>query len=642
MRPRPAALVLAFAALALGSAAVAACSQEPTPTVGRTPGTTPTVTQPPQSGTTPSATQPPPVGAPLTEIATPVPLETVPDAPQRDWLELVERYTGVSADPLPSTTLYRDEEVGASQTFWVLDVRGPQFVSIDATLRHVSDVALWYVADGNDISQDDLRAAAREFDRRIAPVVIATFAPSIELPGKITIVNTELPSLAGYFSGGDTLPKEANRFSNERLGMFMNPRRGVSRLDYLGTLAHELQHLVSSLVDPTEDTWISEGLAELAARSLDLPAIPYQAYFEAPTVSLSNWPEEPSASLPNYAGGALFATYLAHRTGIENVHILVAEALDGSAGIQTYLDEVTPGLAFDSLFADWAVANVVGARSGRFSYSRPPGAVLVGESLEGPAAVEMTVPQLGASYTRINPGSGPLVVRFKGASTTPLLPVDAHGGEACWWSNQGNSIDATLTRELDLSGLDRATLRFWSWHEIEEEWDRAYVAVSTDAGVTWQALDGNLTTREDRVGSALGPSYTGQSDGWHQEEIDLSDFAGEHGLLRFNYVTDESISGAGWCVDDFEIPEVGFSDDAETTGDWQVSGFTRATESGIAQRFALRLIFGVGDDAVVQEIALNGNSEATFTVDSQAVFTVAALTPKTTQPARFTLTVTRP
>ena len=46
-------------------------------------------------------------------------------------------------------------------------------------------------------------------------------------------------------------------------------------------------------------------------------------------------------------------------------------------------------------------------------------------------------------------------------------------------------IDTTLEREFDLSEVDEATLEFWMWHNIEEDWDYAYASISTDDGKTW-------------------------------------------------------------------------------------------------------------------------------------------------------------
>jgi hypothetical protein len=60
----------------------------------------------------------------------------------------------------------------------------------------------------------------------------------------------------------------------------------------------------------------------------------------------------------------------------------------------------------------------------------------------------------------------------------------------------------------------------------------------------------------------------------------------------------------------------------------------------MAQRFGLRLVEGDGDDARVIDVPLDAHNNAIFEVPRDAVLVVAALTPQTTQPARFTLTAT--
>ena len=602
------------------AAVVAACQSSPTPTPAPLPAPTPTPTLEP--GATPS----PPIA-----VARP---------PEGDWLKLVERYRGVSSSPLPNATLYPSEQVGTRRDFWVLDIAGPTSERVDARLVHVSDAALWYVADDVRVDQGELEAAAARFDREISPAVRSTFAPGLTVPGRITILNADIPGLGGYFSSADALPRAAFRFSNERVMMVMNGTSNVGGRSYQATLAHEYHHLVSWLADPTEETWISEGLAELAARMLNLPTIPYANFFRRPDVSLANWPEDTAQSLSAYAASSLFSLYLAERTGVANIHHLTSQPLDGTDGVDAYLRELGAGVTFDALFADWLVANLVDADEGRYAYPGSPGSVDVMQTLRAGETRSVTVGQLAGAYVRIEANDGPVAVAFDGVERTPALPVAAHSGDSCWWSNRGDSIDSSLTRRLDLRAIDGATLRFWHWYAIEDGFDRAYVAVSRDEGVSWTALSGRRTTMDDPVGTSLGASFTGQSGDWVEEVMDLGAFAGSEMLLRFNYVTDESVNTEGWCVDDVRVEAIGFADDVERDGDWERTGFVRVVGAGMAQRFELRLVQGDGDDARVIDVPLDAHNNATFEVASDAVLVVAALTPQTTQPARFTLTAT--
>ena len=573
-----------------------------------------------------------------------LPVASIPPGPDRDPFDLARRYGGIDAEPLSNATLFPDEPVGTEHTFKVLVGTGPEVRETQAVLRHVGARALWYVEQGVALSQASIEAAALAFDADIYPHVADTLAPDVALPGRITVLNAVLSQVAGYFSSADLLPVPVDPDSNQRTMITLDPALGFGSSRYLGTLAHELQHLLHHRTDPNEETWINEGLSEFAARSAGLPALPEEAYLRWPETSVARWPEEVGESLPSYAGASLFIQYLADRTGgATALGRLMTTPANGAAGVQKYLEETVPGLGFDELFADWAVANYVGASSG--PYASPgqtighlQGSVVPGNSLAAGETLNVELPQFGAWYALAG-AVGPLKVTFQGAAATPLLPEPPPGGESCWWSNRSDQMDATLTRSLDLRAVQSATLRFQSWHAIEEGYDFGYVAVSTDDGETWTALEGSSTVEAKR---ALGPAFTGNTGGWVQEEVDLSAYAGSALLLRFEYVTDESISSAGWCVADITVPELGLFDDAEQSGEesangWMLDGFYRITGRGVAQHFELRLVRGQGDDAVVELVPLDEHNRAVVTVDSLTTLVVTATADTTRQPASFTV-----
>ncbi len=136
-------------------------------------------------------------------------------------------------------------------------------------------------------------------------------------------------------------------------------------------------------------------------------------------------------------------------------------------------------------------------------------------------------------------------VTFKGSPTVSVVPVDAHSESFMWWSNRGDESDMRLTRGFDLTGADHVTLNFWTWYYIENLWDYAYVMVSSDGGATWTPLSTPRTTAEDPYNNAYGSGYTGQSGGWVQESLDLSAYAGQQIMVRFEYITDDAVNQAG-------------------------------------------------------------------------------------------------
>ena len=583
------------------------------------------------SSATPTPAAPAPDGPPPDFVA-------IPDAPDLDLPALARGYRGVTALPLSQEQLYPQEPVGQGRAFWVVDIVDLEARQVPAVLRHIGERALWYVATDVEVPQDALELAARRFDNEVYPLVVGAFSGEARPEGPITVLHAQLQGAAGYVSSVDRYPAAVHSYSNERAMLYIDAGAEIGSGRHMGTLAHELQHLIHGWVDPGEETWVNEGLSEVAAALAGFPRVAVDRLFlSRPDTPLIRWPEAPLSALANYGGASLFLRYLMERTGGDgSLSRLVAEPADGITGVQAYLAAVAPHLSFEALFADWVVANYVGATSGRYGYDRPEGPVLVEGELKGPGRIEGQVPQYGAQYISVETSS-PLEITFTGAIHTPLLPLVPHSGEACWWSNRGDSIDATLTRTMDLTNVTRATLRFWMWHRIEETWDYGYVAVSTDGGLRWRVLEGEHTVSENPLGNALGPGYTGRTDGWVEERIDLTPFAGRPVQLRFEYVADETVNGDGLCLDDISIPELGFNDDAESDGGWTARGFVRVPGNRVPQAYVVRLVRGAGDDAVVEELTLDAGNRGAVVVREPAVLVVAAMAPKTGQPAPFVL-----
>jgi bacillopeptidase F (M6 metalloprotease family) len=129
-----------------------------------------------------------------------------------------------------------------------------------------------------------------------------------------------------------------------------------------------------------------------------------------------------------------------------------------------------------------------------------------------------------------------------------------------------------------------ATLTFNTWYDIQRGYDYGYVAVSTDGGPTWTAVEGDITTTYDPHGNNIGTyGITGKSGGWVSASFDLSAYAGQTVLVMLIYHTDGSVNHAGWAIDDIAILEVGFFDDVEAGYDgwsrsrWDITDRFRKT-----------------------------------------------------------------
>ena len=141
-----------------------------------------------------------------------------------------------------------------------------------------------------------------------------------------------------------------------------------------------------------------------------------------------------------------------------------------------------------------------------------------------------------------------------------------NSGSYEWMSGDGDDLNSTLTRELDLTGATEAELTAQVRFDTEEGYDVFYAEVSTDNGGTWEPVT---------------DAYSGDSGEFIDFPVDLSDYAGQTVLFRYHYETDVAVHGTGVFVDDVTLAldgETVWTDDVESDdSDWTALGFARTT-----------------------------------------------------------------
>lgn len=108
-----------------------------------------------------------------------------------------------------------------------------------------------------------------------------------------------------------------------------------------------------------------------------------------------------------------------------------------------------------------------------------------------------------------------------------------HTGSWSFKSPYGDELIGAMTTTDPLPVETGDELSFWTWYEIEEDWDMAFVEVSID-GRLFDVLD----------------KFTGDSGGWTQKTYSLNAYAGRTIYLRFRYTTDANTLEEGFYVDD--------------------------------------------------------------------------------------------
>ena len=629
---------IVLAALILG------CGIEATPRPSPDATSTPTAISP----TIPTATALPttsPTPAMEADSVSPAPAEGFPTPPERDLYRLArELIPGVGEVGRVEGAPVQALAVGHRQSFQLVDLEAIERYSSEFELRLVTPNAYWFVEDGLEIDMKGIEKSAAEFEDTIYPSVTEVFGaewkPGVDGDPHLYVLNASLKRVGGYYSPADEYPKEIRPVSNEIEAIYINVqafRPGSQIYDLV--LAHELQHAIHWNADPSETTWVNEGLSELAVNVAGYPETSGLAFRRAGPTSLTVWPAGDVGGAENYGAAYLFMHYMTGQYGGRtDLRPLLSQQADGADGVDAYLESLGYDARFTDVFRDWAIANLLDDGTGRYGYHDLDVSVPVYRGLDDGEELKSSIPQFSTEYVRLELPDGPSALSFEGDEAAPLLPVDV--GEGCWWSNNGDDIDSTLTARADLRAVDKATLDYQVWYAIEEDWDYAYLEVSIDNGQSWQILETPYTSSGNPLSSAFGPGYTGSSDGWLRESVSLDQWAGSEILIRFQYITDASLYDHGLCLRGLAV--FGPSGEDEVI-EWQPRGFAW-TNNLVRQNFVVQVIYEGRDDADnrVLQLELDSDNRGEIALEPapglrRVVAAVQSMAPSTRMPTQYTI-----
>ncbi len=601
-------------------------------------------------------------------VVTRQPVENIPvdalqlleqtNVPEADFYDLACRLQDVCGISRALEGPAAPLEAGAQETFWVLNVDSNDDFQVHATLRHVTDHAYLWIENGADYNTAGMRRLMDTFENQIYPTNREFFGsewtPGVDGDPHLYILyasNLGRGVLGYFFANNEYLPA-IREHSNAHEMFLLSTSRNLDDTSTYSTLAHEFQHMIHWYQDHNEGELLDEGFAELASFINGYSAGGHDRYYSTdPDIALADWHSGAGENSAHYGANFLFTNYFLNRFGEEMTRALARDSMNGLDSVDEVLrqggitDPLTGApITADDFFQDWTLANYLQDASvgdGRYTYQNYPRAPQTDptETITScPAsATTRTVSQYGVDYIRFT-CSGSYTLHFTGATSAPLVPADPHSGGQAFWSNKGNNSDMTLTREFDFSGVSSPiTLTYWTWYDIEEDWDYVYLEASTD-GEHWQILPTPSGTAEDPIGNSFGWGYTGPSHQWIEESVDLSQFAGQRVSLRFEYVTDMAVNGEGFLLDDVSIPAIGYSTDFELdNGGWTSVGFARV-ENILPQTFRLALITRSSSGTTVQyiPISMDQTAEIPFTIGQDGAYEVVLVVSGTTRFTRST------
>ncbi len=428
--------------------------------------------------------------------------------------------------------------------------------------------------------------------------------------------------IAGFFWGGlnDALQVNAIFIDSYNWKDRIGPNAARPYL-YEATIAHEFQHLIHHDVDPDEDSFIDEGMADLAEQFLYgslTTGSHIGEYLVYHRDSLLDWDGE----LYDYGGAVLWMDYLFERAGGGNLMGAPATRVTkpyakklfadtaakfadpGDKFIWNLIHDQANGLAavakwvggagkVEALHRDWTLANlldgkvaeplwnyrnlVLGGADSDY-YTIQDGIDFYDSKVSGnmpPTRKNVrrrAITEPWGAYYRAFAGSSPgLTMTFAGSAQDG---VAAHSAPYEWYSGLGNMLSRTLSYTLAVPA-GASTLTFWTWYDIEQDWDYGYVEVLD--GSVWKPLRqvSALPAGSTNInGSSAwdGPGgLTGNSGGWQLAAYDLEGRSGSV-TVRLRYMTDEAVNGQGWYVDDLGLDGTVQNDVSSSTG-WTTNGW---------------------------------------------------------------------
>jgi hypothetical protein len=181
---------------------------------------------------------------------------------------------------------------------------------------------------------------------------------------------------------------------------------------------------------------------------------------------------------------------------------------------------------------------------------------------EAPSTLDFFLPQHIIFFDDMESGVNEWTTELYGGTTDDLwhqTTTTFNSPVTSWWCgiegqgnyDTGNQINtAAISPSIDLSLAPAPiTLEFFENYDTEPGWDVCMVDVSTNGGMSWTPLRGDL-----------GSAPSGSSGRWIMSVLDLSEFEGEVIQIRFYFDTRDRLNNdyPGWFFDDVLVTAAGF------------------------------------------------------------------------------------
>jgi hypothetical protein len=277
----------------------------------------------------------------------------------------------VGSDPM---TPPQNPQVGDSWLWWIWHLNGAPWAEQKmCTLRGMGNNVYVMVEDSQwltRVDQNDVDRVVNNWDsqsygihpeRGIYQLDTTAFGPppdELDHDPRIYVLFYQFDVAAdGFFWYFDEYPDGSQPYhSNECEVLYISSLTADPGGQYItSVMAHEFQHMIHWLADDDEETWVNEGMSELAMWLYGHPD------------QITGFPANPDNDLTTFNGQFadyvkvyLWSLYFYEQFGGEaTCWDLVHNTLNGIPGFDSTLDQIGSPLSFNDAYANWIVANFI-------------------------------------------------------------------------------------------------------------------------------------------------------------------------------------------------------------------------------------------------------------------------------------------
>ncbi len=353
---------------------------------------------------------------------------------------------GVPASSIPKFSMTitgadRDS-VGQLRSFKAYDHEKGEYHTVIAELLSIGRYGMIYADTSFALNNESVQKLKDDFDNTIYPTSRNLFGeeanPGVDGDSLITILlynirdknyydSTATSIIAGYFNPIDSDPAFVNHpNSNKREMVYVDNQALNNNPNFtLGVLAHEYQHLIHRNLDKNEETWLNEGMSELAIVRNGYPRNSPSRFLNAPDSPLTDFQAQ-ERGVAEYDKVYLFFLYLHEKYGDDLIRAIAGNPDNGILSVQDGLNTEAGGISFREVFGNWTVANYLDYDDGGealYGYTTIDLPAIARTAVYSSLPVEQqseTLPRLTADYIEFL-GGRELEINFNGENSNSNL-----------------------------------------------------------------------------------------------------------------------------------------------------------------------------------------------------------------------------